>query len=469
MNNNNDSINQQKCQYIFNDMIGNNIAYESPIRGSLKHLIYADFTASGKLLKSIESYILKEIGPTYSNVHSTVGLNAKKTGNYFEKSKEVLREYTKAFDYYSVIYHGQGATGAVHKLIEITNLKKYQSFYENLETAYELKTKIEKIGNFSEICKSLLLKIKKQFEELFINISFCRISKTRDNKHKIICVICEKYIESEGAYNNHVNEEIHQQKKDEYFKYRQKKIFYDFIETIKEKYYNKENYLLQLIDDYQCFKPVVFYSVYEHNSNSLSWKEIGCDIIIISPKEEKYFFAELNNQLDKYKNRYIKIGSFTACSNITGLLFDVDRIAYLVHSYNGYAFFDYAAGAPYLQMNVSGPLPDDYRQLLGFKDLSQEEKNSNLIYKDALFFSPHKFVGGPGTPGVLIVNDRIYRNQLKPTQPGGGTVHFVYKDNINYIKDVEFKEESGTPNVMGAIRLGIMLNLRSTITHDFLI
>ena len=469
MNNNNDSINQQKCQYIFNDMIGNNIAYESPIRGSLKHLIYADFTASGKLLKSIESYILKEIGPTYSNVHSTVGLNAKKTGNYFEKSKEVLREYTKAFDYYSVIYHGQGATGAVHKLIEITNLKKYQSFYENLETAYELKTKIEKIGNFSEICKSLLLKIKKQFEELFINISFCRISKTRDNKHKIICVICEKYIESEGAYNNHVNEEIHQQKKDEYFKYRQKKIFYDFIETIKEKYYNKENYLLQLIHDYQCFKPVVFYSVYEHNSNSLSWKEIGCDIIIISPKEEKYFFTELNNQLDKYKNRYIKIGSFTACSNITGLLLDVDRIAYLVHSYNGYAFFDYAAGAPYLQMNVSGPLPDDYRQLLGFKDLSQEEKNSNLIYKDALFFSPHKFVGGPGTPGVLIVNDRIYRNQLKPTQPGGGTVHFVYKDNINYIKDVEFKEESGTPNVMGAIRLGIMLNLRSTITHDFLI
>ena len=128
-------------------MIGNNIAYESPIRGSLKHLIYADFTASGKLLKSIESYILKEIGPTYSNVHSTVGLNAKKTGNYFEKSKEVLREYTKAFDYYSVIYHGQGATGAVHKLIEITNLKKYQSFYENLETAYELKTKIELFGN----------------------------------------------------------------------------------------------------------------------------------------------------------------------------------------------------------------------------------------------------------------------------------------------------------------------------------
>ena len=151
--------------------------------------------------------------PTYANVHSTVGLCAEKTAKYFEEGKDILRYYVQVNGNYSIIFHGQGATGGVHKLIEITNLKKYQSFYENLETAYELKTKIEKIGNFSEICKSLLLKIKKQFEELFINISFCRISKTRDNKHKIICVICEKYIESEGAYNNHVNEEIHQQKK----------------------------------------------------------------------------------------------------------------------------------------------------------------------------------------------------------------------------------------------------------------
>ena len=473
MNNNNNFMmpitNEQKCLNLFNDMVGNNIAYDSPIQGTVKHLIYADFTASGKPLKSVESYIIKEVCPTYANVHSTVGLNATKTGNYFERSKEILREYSNAFDCYSVLYHGQGATGAAHKLIEISSLKKYQSFYEKLETAYELKTKIEKIGNFYEICKNLLSQIEKQFKELFVDISFCRIAKTRDNKRVTKCVLCDKIMESEGAYNNHVNEEIHKLKKEEYNKYGQNKIFNDFIETIKEKYYNKDNYLLQLINDYQYFKPIVFYSVYEHNSNSLSWKETGCDVIIIAPKEEKDFYLELNSQLNKYKNRYIKIGSFTACSNITGFLLDVDFIAYLVHSYNGYAFFDYAAGGPYLQMNVSGPLPDSYRKLLGFIDLSQEAKNSNLIYKDGLFFSPHKFVGGQGTPGVLIVNDRVYRNQLKPTQPGGGTVHFVYKENINYIRDVEFKEESGTPNIIGAIRLGIMINIRSEIPHDFLI
>ena len=474
MNNFNNMINntnqyyEQECLNIFNDMVGNNIAYKSPIEGTLKHLIYCDFTASGKALKTIEYYIVKEIYPTYANVHSTVGLNAKKTGNYFEQSKEILREYTNAYDFYSVVFHGQGATGGVHKLIEMLSMKKYYSFYKTLKTAYSLKEKIGKNGNFYDICKIILQDIDRLFKELFVDISFCHVSKKRDGRHVVRCYLCNKELESEGDYGIHMNGENHKQMKENYYR-SGNKIFYDFIETIREKYYNKDNYLLLLINDYQYFKPIVFYTRYEHNSNSLSWKEIGCDTIVIDPKDEDSLLMELEQYLNQYKDRYIKIGSFSACSNITGLLTDVDRLAYLVHSYNGYAIFDYAAGAPYLQMNVSGPLPDSYRKLLGFKELTIQEKNSNLIYKDGLFFSPHKFVGGPCTPGVLIVHDRVYRNQLKPTQPGGGTVHFVYKNSINYIKDVEYKEESGTPNIVGAIRLGIMLAARSKIPHDFLI
>ena len=474
MNNFNNMINntnqyyEQECLNIFNDMVGNNIAYNSPIKGTLKHLIYCDFTASGKALKTIEYYIVKEIYPTYANVHSTVGLNAKKTGNYFEQSKEILREYTNAYDFYSVVFHGQGATGGVHKLIEMLSMKKYYSFYKTLKTAYSLKEKIGKNGNFYDICKIILQDIDRLFKELFVDISFCHVSKKRDGRHVVRCYLCNKELESEGDYGIHMNGENHKQMKENYYR-SGNKIFYDFIETIREKYYNKDNYLLLLINDYQYFKPIVFYTRYEHNSNSLSWKEIGCDTIVIDPKDEDSLLMELEQYLNQYKDRYIKIGSFSACSNITGLLTDVDRLAYLVHSYNGYAIFDYAAGAPYLQMNVSGPLPDSYRKLLGFKELTIQEKNSNLIYKDGLFFSPHKFVGGPCTPGVLIVHDRVYRNQLKPTQPGGGTVHFVYKNSINYIKDVEYKEESGTPNIVGAIRLGIMLAARSKIPHDFLI
>ena len=468
MNNNTNQYYEQECLNIFNDMVGNNIAYKSPIEGTLKHLIYCDFTASGKALKTIEYYIVKEIYPTYANVHSTVGLNAKKTGNYFEQSKEILREYTNAYDFYSVVFHGQGATGGVHKLIEMLSLKKYYTFYKTLKTAYALKEKIGKNGNFYDICKTILQDIDRLFKELFVDISFCHVSKKRDGRHVVRCYLCNKELESEGDYGIHMNGESHKQMKENYYR-SGNKIFYDFVETIREKYYNKDNYLLQLINDYQYFKPIVFYTRYEHNSNSLSWKEIGCDTIVIDPKDEDSLLMELEQYLNQYKDRYIKIGSFSACSNITGLLTDVDRLAYLVHSYNGYAIFDYAAGAPYLQMNVSGPLPDSYRKLLGFKELTIQEKNSNLIYKDGLFFSPHKFVGGPCTPGVLIVHDRVYRNQLKPTQPGGGTVHFVYKNSINYIKDVEYKEESETPNIVGAIRLGIMLAARSKIPHDFLI
>ena len=348
------------------------------------------------------------------------------------------------------------------------SLKKYYSFYKTLKTAYSLKEKIGKNGNFYDICKTILQDIDRLFKELFVDISFCHVSKKRDGRHVVRCYLCNKEMESEGDYGIHMNGENHKQMKENYYR-SGNKIFYDFIETIREKYYNKDNYLLQLINDYQYFKPIVFYTRYEHNSNSLSWKEIGCDSIVIDPKDEDSLLKELEQYLNQYKDRYIKIGSFSACSNITGLLTDVDRLAYLVHSYNGYAIFDYAAGAPYLQMNVSGPLPDSYRKLLGFKELTIQEKNSNLIYKDGLFFSPHKFVGGPCTPGVLIVHDRVYRNQLKPTQPGGGTVHFVYKNSINYIKDVEYKEESGTPNIVGAIRLGIMLAARTKIPHDFLI
>ena len=86
-----------------------------------------------------------------------------------------------------------------------------------------------------------------------------------------------------------------------------------------------------------------------------------------------------------------------------------------------------------------------------------------------MFFSPHKFIGGPNTPGVLITHDRIYRNQLKPTQPGGGTVNYVYNDMVDYIHDVEFKEEGGTPNIIGSIRLGLMISIRQKIPHDFII
>ena len=468
---------QTICNKLFDDMIGNNIQYNSPItdkNGNImkKFIIYNDFTASGKGLKSVESFIKNEVLPTYANVHSTVGHNAEITSKFFHESKEILRKYTNAHGDYSIIYHGQGATGGVSKLIEVLSIKKYELFYDYLKTAFELK-QVYGDDMVVRLRNGLIKKIKDLFTELFIKINFCYKVK-ENNTYKIKCVLCRVELRNEGDYNKHITEENHKKFLREYEEYPNRELFSmhdetikDFIDIIRMNYNISSNEsILRLINDYKKFKPVVFYSLYEHNSNSLSWKETKCEIVIIEADYD-IFYDVLRIELEKYRDNYIKIGSFTASSNITGLLLDVDKIAVLMHQANGFAFFDYAAAAPYLKIDVNDPLPDDYRRLLGFTELSQEEKTK--AFKDGMFFSPHKFIGGPNTPGVLIAHDRIYRNQLKPTQPGGGTVNFVYRDMIDYIHDVEYKEESGTPNIIGSIRLGLMISIRQKIPHDFII
>ena len=465
------------CDRLFDDMIGNNIQFESPIvdengNKTKKFLIYADFTASGKGLRQIENFIQDQVLPTYANVHSTVGHCAEITTKYLKESKDILRKYTNASGNYSIIFHGQGATGGVHKLIEVLSIKKYELFYNNLSIAYQL---LQKNGdNIIETYKDSIIKtIIDQFNELFLNINFCYKIKGNNNEYTVKCILCKTDLKNEGDYHKHIEGIAHKNFLKE-FKENPKELFEmhghqisDFIDIIGSKYKvsNKES-IIKLINDYKKFKPVVFYSLYEHNSNSLSWKETQSEIVIIDADYDK-FYDKLEEELKKHKDNYIKIGSFTASSNITGLLLDIDLISILMHKEKGFAFFDYAAGAPYLQIDLNGPLPDSYRKLLGFKELNDYEKVK--CFKDGLFFSPHKFIGGPNTPGVLITHDRIYRNQLKPTQPGGGTVNFVYKNLIDYIQDVELKEESGTPNIIGSIRLGLMISIRSKIPHDFII
>ncbi len=157
---------------------------------------------------------------------------------------------------------------------------------------------------------------------------------------------------------------------------------------------------------------------------------------------------ELELQLQHYQDRPIKIGSFSAASNVTGVKTDTDTVSQLLHRYGALAFWDYAAAAPYTKINMAGSSTFD-------------EKENNTS-KDAVFISPHKFIGGPGTPGILVVKKELLKNCV-PVAPGGGTVIYVTPEDHQYINNSERREEGGTPAIVESIRAGLVFKLQQQV------
>ena len=462
---------------LFTSTIGNDVTFNSPF--GKKSVIYSDFTASGRGLYEIEKFISSQILPFYANVHSSCGYLAEQSSAFRNEAKSIVRRYCNTDENNSIIFTGQGTTGAIHKLIKLLNLKEYILFYEDLKALndifveffeikdYNYKNIDEKLKEkFEKINKFLINKIKEKFRKLFQVTNFCYSNRWGG----FDCILCRMGFTTETQYNEHEKGDIHQNNLNN-FSIEKTKM--NFIDTIANKYLsdkNENNYVYELIKDYEKFLPVIFLSIYEHNSNSLSWRETGAKIIYIND------LKELKSNLDKYNESYIKMGSFTAASNITGKYLDVDKYSILMHKYNGLAFFDFAAAAPYIKMDMNKKLPDDYRKLLGFNSIVDEndglnikEEDISLCFKDALFFSPHKFLGGPNTPGILLIQQRVVRNLLVPSEPGGGVVLFVTKNSQNYVKDIELREESGTPDIIGSVRIGLSLILRERINHTFIL
>ncbi len=194
-------------------------------------------------------------------------------------------------------------------------------------------------------------------------------------------------------------------------------------------------------------KPIVFITHMEHHSNQTSWLETVADVEIIEP--DKNLLVDVNDlkiKLEKYKNRKIKIGSFTACSNVTGISTPYHKMAKLMHEYGGVCFIDFAASAPYVDINMH---PEDPMESL-----------------DAIFFSPHKFIGGPGSSGVLIFNSKLYKRST-PDHPGGGTVDWTNPwGKHKFIDNIEAREDGGTPGFLQAIRTALAINLKEKIGTD---
>lgn len=290
--------------------------------GSQK-ILYADWTASGRLYKSIEEKLMKELGPFVGNTHTESNITGTYMTKAYEEAKRIIKSHVHANEKDLLLFAGFGMTAAVNKLQRMLGLK--------------------------------------------------------------------------------------QSKKQE-----------------------------------ETDRPIVFVTHMEHHSNYLSWIETNADVKMISPDSTgDVDYNELEELLNKYKGRKQKIGAFTACSNVTGRKTDYHRLARIMHDHNGLCFIDFSASAPYVEINMH---PANKKEQL-----------------DAVYFSPHKFLGGPGTSGVLIMNSHLLASKV-PDLPGGGTVDFTNQwGDILYKKNLEEREDGGTPGFLQAIKTALAIKLKENM------
>uniref|UniRef100_M4B793 Aminotransferase class V domain-containing protein n=1 Tax=Hyaloperonospora arabidopsidis (strain Emoy2) TaxID=559515 RepID=M4B793_HYAAE len=322
-----DELDERLLCDIAENMIGRNIPFETPF--GTKAQCYADYTASGKAIESIETFIRNEVMPTYGNTHTSTSVTGLQTTSFREEARQIIAKAVNARLHGRrardvVIFSGQGCTSAIGKFI----------------TALGLTT-----------------------------------MRRHHRPHK---------------------------------------------------------------------RPVVFTCPFSHHSNLLPWRELyAVDVVEISEaKTGGLDLDDLERQLQSYRGRELKIGTFAAASNLTGILADVDKVSKLLHRYGALSCWDYATCAPYVEIDMNPKDPG--------------------AYKDAVFFSGHKFVGGPGSPGVLVVKKNLMINEV-PTMPGGGTVLFVTEKAHSYLANKAEREEGGTPDILGSIRLGLAFEIKQRV------
>jgi selenocysteine lyase/cysteine desulfurase len=193
-------------------------------------------------------------------------------------------------------------------------------------------------------------------------------------------------------------------------------------------------------------QPVVFVGPYEHHSNEVTWREGLATVVEVDLTPEgglDLAHLEALLQDERYADR-MRIGSFSAASNVTGQKTPVHEVARMLHRHGAFACFDYAAAAPYAPIDMN-PAGDPEGAL------------------DAVYLSPHKFLGGPGSAGVLVFNERLYARDLPPTLGGGGTVVYVNQEGHAFVRDVEEREKAGTPGILQTLRAALALEVKAAL------
>lgn len=337
-----------ELDWLRRDIIGRNMIFETPF--GKKPLVYADYTASGRGLCSIENHISR-ILQFYANTHTEDTFTGKTMTHLLHCAEKIIKQAVNAGPKGKIIFTGSGTTGGIAKLQEI------------LGVFWPPATR-ERVNAFLDSC-------------------------LERNPDREACNL---------ALRNYIHDN----------------------------------------------KPIVFVGPYEHHSNEIMWRQTLCDIVEIPLAEDSGLDLEALEKTisdPKYAKRP-KIGSFSAASNVSGLKTDVYAVARILHRHNALACFDFAACAPYVEI-----------------DMNRDEES----YFDAIYFSPHKFLGGPGTSGVLIINEDIYPKQLPPTVAAGGTVDYVSPVKQEFVKDIETREKPGTPGILQAIRISLAMQVKSKV------
>jgi len=317
-------MNEDYFKNIRDNIIGNNIEFETPY--GTKRLLYADWTASGRLYAPIEEKMQNELGPYVGNTHTETSLTGTAMTLAYHKAKEIIKKHVNADENDVLICAEAGMTGVINKFQRILGIKIHEKFRDKVQISP---------------------------------------------------------------------------------------------------------------DD----RPIIFITSMEHHSNQTSWLETIADVVIIGLNDNGHTdLNHLQSLLEKHKSRKLKIAAVTSCSNVTGILTCYRQIAKMMHANGGYCFVDFAASAPYIDINMH-----------------PEEEGGNL---DAIFFSPHKFLGGPGTSGVLLFNRELYHNEV-PDNPGGGTVDWTNPwGGHKFVSDIEAREDGGTPPFLQTIKIAYVLQLK---------
>ncbi len=296
--------------------------------GSSHPIVYADWTASGRLYRPIEDFMLAQIGPLVANTHTETTYTGVAMTRAYHRAREILKEGVGAGSGDSLIFSGFGMTSAINKLQRLIGLGR-------------------------------------------------RLARGPGEQARP--------------------------------------------------------------------RPLVLVTHMEHHSNQITWEECQCDVRII-PRDEATGLPDLEWQeriLKENADRPLLIGAFTACSNVTGILTPYRKMAALMHRHGGLCFVDFAASAPYVEIDMH-PADSDERL-------------------DAITFSPHKFLGGPGSSGVLVLSNALYKNAV-PDQPGGGTVKWTTPFGTHrYFEDIESREDGGTPGFLQAIRAALAMELKKSM------